>query len=130
MRERGAQPRRTRLSGASVAVVPSRAAARAAPSPAARADANGGHGTRERILDTALRLFAEHSFAGTSLQMIADELGITKAAVYHHFHTREELLCALAKPALDEMRAATEAAERLRFPHASAEQMLSGFVDL
>src|SRR6266568_4831094 len=102
-----------------------------APSrPVLRAEANGGEGTRERILDVALRLFAEHSFAATSLQMIADEMGITKAAVYHHFHTREELLSAVAKPALDEMRAATEAAERLRFPHARAEQMLSGFVDL
>jgi AcrR family transcriptional regulator len=33
------------------------------------------------VLDAALDLFAEHG--GTSLQMIADAIGITKAAVYH-----------------------------------------------
>jgi AcrR family transcriptional regulator len=97
---------------------------------AARPDATSGEGTRERILDVALRLFAEHSFAGTSLQMIADELGITKAAVYHHFHTREELLGTLVKPALDEMRAVVDAAVAHRTPHARAEHMLTGFVDL
>jgi AcrR family transcriptional regulator len=102
----------------------------AAPSPAARADTNGGERTRERILDAALRLFAEHSFAGTSLQMIADELGITKAAVYYYFHTREELLGALAEPALTEMRAVIEAAAAQRTPNARAEQMLTRFVDL
>jgi len=103
----------------------------AAPSHvAARTDPTGAEGTRERVLDVALRLFAEHSFAGTSLQMIADEMGITKAAVYHHFHTREELLSALAMPALVEMREEVRMAEALRTPHARAERMLTGFVAL
>jgi AcrR family transcriptional regulator len=97
---------------------------------ASRTDTRGAEGTRERVLDVALRLFAEQSFAGTSLQMIADELDITKAAVYHHFHTREELLSALVRPALDEMRAATDAAEAYRTPYARAEHMLTGFVDV
>ncbi len=87
-------------------------------------------GTRARILDVALRLFATHSFAGTSLQMIADEMGITKAAVYHHFHTREDLLSALIAPALAEMRAVVEDASAQRSPHARAEHMLTGFVEL
>ena len=103
----------------------------AAPSRvAARTDPTGAEGTRERVLDVALRLFAQHSFAGTSLQMIADEMGITKAAVYHHFHTREELLSALARPALVEMREEVRVAEALRTPHARAERMLVGFVEL
>lgn len=103
----------------------------AAPSrTAARAETSGGESTRDRILDAALRLFAEHSFAGTSLQMIADEMGLTKAAVYHHFHTREHLLSALAEPALTEMRAAIEAASAQRTPNARAERMLTEFVDL
>ena len=97
----------------------------------ARSDTNGGgEGTRDRILDAALRLFAERSFAGTSLQMIADEMGLTKAAVYHHFRTREDLLSALAEPALAEMRGLIEAAAAQRTPNARAEYMLTGFVDL
>lgn len=103
----------------------------AAPSrTAARTDTGSGEGTRDRILDAALRLFAERSFAGTSLQMIADEMGITKAAVYHHFHTREDLLSALAEPVVTQMREAIEAAEAQRTPNARAERMLTGFVDL
>ncbi|MCK5753751.1 MAG: helix-turn-helix transcriptional regulator, partial [Mycobacterium sp.] len=42
-----------------------------------------GH-TRDRLTAAAVELFTRHSFAGTSLQMIADELGFTKAAIYHH----------------------------------------------
>ena len=105
-----------------MAIAPSRATS--------RTDSNGGQGTRARVLDVALRLFAEHSVAGTSLQMIADELGITKAAVYHHFHTREELLSTLVEPAVEEMRGLLDAAAAHRTPHARAEHMLTGFVDL
>ena len=44
-----------------------------------------------RILVAALDLFAEHGVSGTSLQMIADALGVTKAAVYHQFKTKDEI---------------------------------------
>ena len=54
--------------------------------------------TRQRLIDAAIALFIRHSFAGTSLQMIADELGFTKAAIYHHFRTREQLLTAPSVP--------------------------------
>jgi len=86
--------------------------------------------TRARVLDVALRLFAVNSTAGTSLQMIADELGITKAALFHHFRSRDELVAALIEPALIDMRAAVEHAAAQRTPPARAEAMLSGFVDL
>jgi AcrR family transcriptional regulator len=57
----------------------------------------------DRLLDTARRLFLEHGYAGTSLQMIADELGVTKAALYYHVKTKDELLAALVSPALAEL---------------------------
>jgi AcrR family transcriptional regulator len=57
-------------------------------------------------------------------------MGITKAAVYHHFRTREELLRELAAPAMADMRAAVADAEAQRTPNARAERMLAGFVDL
>jgi AcrR family transcriptional regulator len=86
--------------------------------------------SRQRFIDVALRLFTQHSFAGTSLQMIADELGVTKAAVYHHFHTREELLEAVVEPVLVELRAIVDAAETQRTVHARAEYMLTGYAGL
>jgi len=47
--------------------------------------------TREKILETAGCLFAQKGFFGVSMRHIADELGITKAALYHHFESKEEL---------------------------------------
>ena len=47
-----------------------------------------------------MTLISRHGFAGTSLQMIADELGFTKAAIYYHFRTRDQLLIALMEPML------------------------------
>lgn len=87
-------------------------------------------GSRQRFIDAAVQLFIRHSFAGTSLQMIADEVGVTKAAVYHHFHTREDLLTAIVEPLVGELRSAVEAAESLRGRHPRAERLLTGFVDI
>ena len=86
--------------------------------------------TRTRLIEAAIGLFTQHSFAGTSLQMIADELGLTKAAIYHHFRTREQLLAAVIEPLLDELRTVVESAETKRTPHARAEHMLSGYAAL
>jgi AcrR family transcriptional regulator len=86
--------------------------------------------SRQRFIDAAISLFARHSFAGTSLQMIADEVGVTKSAVHHHFRTREELLSAVVEPLLGELRLAVEAAEGQRGRRARAGRMLTGFVDL
>jgi len=56
--------------------------------------------TRARILDTALGLFGERGFEGTTLQQIADLLGVTKAALYYHFKSKDDLLEALVAPAI------------------------------
>jgi AcrR family transcriptional regulator len=51
--------------------------------------------TRERILDVALDLFIEKGFDKTSLREIAEQLGFTKAALYYHFASKEDILMAL-----------------------------------
>ena len=60
--------------------------------------------TRERILDVALDLFEHQGYAGTSLRDIADRLGLTKAAVYYHFPSKEDLLDQALAPALGRVR--------------------------
>lgn len=49
-------------------------------------------GREEQILQEALRLFSEVGYHGTSLQEIADELGITRPAFYYYFDSKNELL--------------------------------------
>lgn len=51
--------------------------------------------TKERILDTAERLFSEQGYAATSLRNIIAEAGVNLAAVHYHFHSKEALLEAL-----------------------------------
>ncbi len=51
--------------------------------------------TRERILDIALDLFIEQGFDKTALRQIAEKLGFSKAALYYHFASKEDILMAL-----------------------------------
>ncbi len=48
--------------------------------------------TKERILETALALFAQSGYCGTSMSDIAKQLGITKAALYKHYAGKQEIL--------------------------------------
>lgn len=50
---------------------------------------------RERILRAAHQVFAANGFRGASLDMIAREVGITRAGVLHHFGSKEAVLLAL-----------------------------------
>ncbi|MGC0330399.1 AcrR family transcriptional regulator [Streptomyces sp. SAI-170] len=51
--------------------------------------------TRQRIQDVALELFAEQGYEKTSLREIAERLEVTKAALYYHFKTKEEIVVSL-----------------------------------
>jgi AcrR family transcriptional regulator len=66
---------------------------------------------RTRVLDAALDLIATHGVSGTSLQMIADAVGITKAAVYHQFRTKEQIVIAVTERELGRLEPALEEAE-------------------
>jgi AcrR family transcriptional regulator len=67
--------------------------------------------TRQRILDAATTLFAEHGYAGTSMRDLAQHLGMTSSALYYHFPAKEELLSALVGPVLDDLDRFAEQAE-------------------
>jgi len=58
--------------------------------------------TKQRILDVARELFTTQGVQRTSLQDIADRLGITKPALYYHFPSRDELVRSIVQPMLDD----------------------------
>lgn len=51
--------------------------------------------TRSRIQAVALELFAEQGYEKTSLREIAERLGVTKAALYYHFRTKDDIVASL-----------------------------------
>lgn len=83
-----------------------------------------------RVLVAALELFTEHGVGGTSLQMIADAVGVTKAAVYHKFKTKNEIVIAVTEMELARLEEALEAAEAEQGGRAARELLLTRVIDL
>ena len=85
--------------------------------------------TRQQILETAQRLFAELGYDATSLQMIADEMGLTKAAVYYHFRAKSDILHAAMLPGIQRLHVLLDEAAAIRGRRARMEYLVNGFVD-
>lgn len=83
-----------------------------------------------RVIEAARELFATHGVSGTSLQMIADHLGVTKAAVYHQFRTKEEIIYAVAEGPLRELEDALDQAEATESYPKAVSIVIGRLVDL
>src|ERR1700683_5805223 len=96
---------------------------------ALRAEAPPAEDTRARVLQVALELFAERGFAETSTRELSERLGFTKAALYYHFRTKDDLLAALIQPVLSDLTALV--ADDTPHPEPAARrQLLFRYVDL
>ena len=73
---------------------------------------------RAQILSAAARLMAAHGFDGTSLQDIADAVGVSKPAVLHHYPSKEHIRAAVLQSILEHWR---EALPRLLLAASSGE---------
>jgi AcrR family transcriptional regulator len=85
---------------------------------------------RERTLEAALDLFSTHGVSGTSLQMIADRLGVTKAAVYYQFHSKDDIALAVVQPVFDDIEHLLRIAETLPAAETRRSVAMSGLVEL
>ncbi|MET0459564.1 MAG: helix-turn-helix domain-containing protein [Ilumatobacteraceae bacterium] len=93
-------------------------------------DTTAHSAAQARVVNAALGLFAEHGVNGTSLQMIADAIGVTKAAVYHQFQSKEEIVVATAERELARLDAAVTAAEAETDRARALDVLLGEVVDL
>ena len=85
--------------------------------------------TRQQILQTAQRLFTELGYDATSLQMIADEMGLTKAAVYYHFRAKSDILHEAMRPGIQRLGTLLDETAAIRGRRARIEHLVNGFVD-
>lgn len=60
-----------------------------------------GHDSRQDILFTAARLFQEKGYDATSMQDVASALDLSKAALYHHFESKDEILFQIMSYGMD-----------------------------
>ncbi|HEY1783605.1 MAG TPA: helix-turn-helix domain-containing protein [Roseiarcus sp.] len=56
---------------------------------------------RERILDSAARIFAQYGYRLASMELVAQECGLSRQALYHHFDSKEALFRAVSEAVLE-----------------------------
>ena len=83
--------------------------------------------TRQRIQEVARDLFLQQGVQRTSLQDIADKLGITKPALYYHFASREDLVRSILVPLIDEGEQFV--ADQERHGDTDVRELLEGYFD-
>ena len=100
---------------------------RAAPGVGARTPPSAA---QARIITAAVELFGKYGVGGTSLQMIADAIGVTKAAVYHQYRTKDEIILAAAEAEVVRVEMVLDAAEAEPSRRRRREALVAGMVDL
>ncbi len=92
--------------------------------PRARSD------TRARIQQVAVELFTEHGYEGTSLREIAERLDVTKAALYYHFKSKEDIVTSLVEDYSKQMDGLIEWGRQQPRTPATRREILSRYVDI
>ena len=80
--------------------------------------------TKERILEEALKLFAQSGYMGTSMNDIAAKLGVTKAALYKHYTSKQEILDNIVER-MNQMD--MERAKKYEMPEGNMEEVVEGY---
>lgn len=80
--------------------------------------------TKKRILEEALRLFAKNGYLGTSMNDIARQLGVTKAALYKHYTSKQEILDSIVNR-MDSLD--YERGKKYEMPQGDSETVIIGY---
>ena len=82
--------------------------------------------TKDKILEEALKLFAQSGYMGTSMNDIASKLGVTKAALYKHYKSKQEILDSI----IDKMNELDmERVKRYEMPEGDLENVVAEYKD-
>ena len=87
-------------------------------------------GTRQHIIDTARALFSESSYLGVSMSDIAEKLDITKAALYYHFPSKEDIYNAVLDEVLNDINAALMEALKEKTQDRRLYRVIKNYLDL
>ncbi|WKU08226.1 TetR/AcrR family transcriptional regulator [Micromonospora sp. HUAS LYJ1] len=87
-------------------------------------------GTRGRIQAVALELFTEQGYERTSLREIAERLGVTKAALYYHFKSKDEIVNSFVEDRLHRMDELIDWARDQPASRATRRELVSQYADM
>ena len=82
--------------------------------------------TRTLILQATVELLADRGFSGMSIRDISEKLGISKAAVFYHFPSKEAIVEALVSPAIDHLNTFINSSNAA---HESSEKVILGLIE-
>src|SRR5690554_7710616 len=80
--------------------------------------------SRTKILEGALRLFAHHGYAATSVRRIAEEAGVSQGLLYNYFDGKEGLLRAMFERSTEDVERSLADAEAGETPQARIERLV------
>ncbi len=86
--------------------------------------------TRSRIQAVAVELFSEQGYDKTSLREIAERLGVTKAALYYHFRSKEDIVRSLVDDYFGQLDSLVSWARRQPRTPATRREILSRYIDM
>ena len=84
----------------------------------------GEKNTKEKILEEALKLFAKSGYKGTSMNEIAAQIGVSKAALYKHYSSKQEILDSIVER-MNQMDA--QRAKEYEMPNGNMEDVIAGY---
>ena len=82
---------------------------------------------KEKILEEALKLFAQSGYMGTSMNEIASRLGVTKAALYKHYSSKQEILDSIVER-MNQMD--VKRAKEYEMPDGDMEDVIAGYKNI
>ena len=83
--------------------------------------------TKEKILEEALKLFARSGYMGTSMNDIASQLGVTKAALYKHYSSKQEILDSIVER-MNQMD--LQRSKEYKMPEGEMEEVIEGYKNI
>ncbi len=92
--------------------------------------ATSSRDTKAEIHRAAVDLFSTQGYDKTSLREIAEQVGITKASLYYHYSSKQELLRAIVGTFLDELFEVLRLTETMEWSSENEQQALGAYVDV
>ncbi|GAA0622363.1 helix-turn-helix transcriptional regulator [Kribbella sandramycini] len=86
--------------------------------------------TKAAIHRAALELFSGQGYEKTSLREIAEQVGITKASLYYHYSSKQELLRAIIGTFIEDVRSVMAGSDELEWSPESQRELLGGYADV